>query len=295
MYRRLLNAQALRKSREDLIEAIGELEKQLEKFKSSFEHIIAWDEPVELTSFIQSSILSPGQIMIIYFLYYGLLLDMHSPLIVPWIPHRSGTTLLSFHDHIEHSCAVVASVARRAILASRLVQLNANCTVLYDPDLAVSVCSNADIHNRSGFFVPFRAVLFLFLHILKEPMLDTVHSDIMLLDVAASHASRLELATDLKLSFDLMKCLGKYALSGVEQAKAKANRREDLDCTQFPRSSSCLNFSAEEETPALRAESAVGKDMNYLEVCQFHQSTPQRRSLNGLLLLTLALICFSTN
>ena len=132
VYQHQSNAKSLRKSRGELIDAISEVEKQLEAFKSSFEHIVPWDEPVELKTFTLTSVLSSDQMMIVYFLYYCLLLDMHGSLMVPWLIRHSRTSPAAFHKQTEHSCNVVASAARKAILASRFIHLSANCPVLYD-------------------------------------------------------------------------------------------------------------------------------------------------------------------
>lgn len=131
-YKRTATARALRQSTEELVQTVAELDEEVHQFKLSIKHIICLDESVDLLTPEQSPQGIPmDRAVLIYFLYYGLLFDIHSPLMLPWYSHSCPKQLVSFCNQVQYSCDVVANTARAAILGTRLVQLNANTQTLY--------------------------------------------------------------------------------------------------------------------------------------------------------------------
>ena len=127
-YKRLSSARALRQSTKELVEAVTELDQEVNALKRSIEHVISLDEPLD--TFPASAKMSMFQSTLIYFVYYELLFEIHSPLMLPWVGHTSARHLQAFQSEFERSCSIVAETARAAILASRFVHLNANSLVM---------------------------------------------------------------------------------------------------------------------------------------------------------------------
>lgn len=126
-YKLLSSARALQKSVADLVKSVTELDQEVDIFRRSVDHIISLDKPLDLMH--ATSTMPNTEAIMVYFLYYGLLLDIHHPLMVPW-SGSSSVELQSFQIEVERSCSIVASTARQAILASRFVQLNASSIVM---------------------------------------------------------------------------------------------------------------------------------------------------------------------
>lgn len=97
-------------------------------FKQSIKHVISFDETIDDVRLPPA--MTRFQLIMIYFLYYGVLIDIHSPLLVPWFHYADSSQLNAFRSQIERSCRVVVETARTVILYSRLVRLEPNTPVL---------------------------------------------------------------------------------------------------------------------------------------------------------------------
>ncbi|KAH8807431.1 hypothetical protein F5884DRAFT_899829 [Xylogone sp. PMI_703] len=157
--------------------------------------------------------------------YWGLLCHIHSVFLYPWI----NDTIVSMSvgvgtdtggsientqsernakeemkqrlkDQVMASSLALAETSRNIILATEYIHLDA--TSCKDPAL----------------FFPFLAVNNIFLHILKFPKLNTVRSDISLLEVAAGHFRWVECATNSRCMFPFMKELPNWARMAVMNA-----------------------------------------------------------------------------
>lgn len=126
-YKRLSSARALRQSAKELITAVSELDEEVNVLKRSVEHIIMFDEPLDSLS--TPLCMSFYHIVILYFLYYSLVLEIHGPLMLPW-SEASSRQFQPFQPQVERSCSIVAQIARAAILGSRFIQLDANSLVM---------------------------------------------------------------------------------------------------------------------------------------------------------------------
>lgn len=127
-YKRLSTARALRQSTTELVKAVTELDQEVTTFKQSVEHLVSLDEPLDEQRILPT--MPVFQLLMIHFLYYGLLFEIHGHLMLPWFDRTMIKQLEAFRSQVDHSCAIVAKTARAAILATRLVRLDANCPVL---------------------------------------------------------------------------------------------------------------------------------------------------------------------
>ncbi|KEF54370.1 uncharacterized protein A1O9_09536 [Exophiala aquamarina CBS 119918] len=127
-YKRLSSARALRQSAEELIRAVAELHEEVILFKRTINHIIDLDE--QLDEMPMPRMMTMFQLIMVYFLYYSVLFDIHTPLMLPWFHLTGSKRFDTFHPQVQNSCAIIARTARVAILGCRLVQLDANTPVL---------------------------------------------------------------------------------------------------------------------------------------------------------------------
>lgn len=72
---------------------------------------------------------------------------------------------------------------------------------------------------RLAFFGPIYAVINLFIHILQNPNSPTIQSDLLLLDIGATHFTHLQLATDSEMAIPFAKDITAFARSAVQYAR----------------------------------------------------------------------------
>lgn len=83
-------------------------------------------------------------------------------------------------------------------------------------------------------YVPFRAVIHLFTYILRSPEAKTAQSDLVLMEVAAGYASRLEFAVDGSLSLPIVKDFIRFARAVVDRAKTQGAEGVQGGAVQSP-------------------------------------------------------------
>ncbi|KIW13560.1 hypothetical protein PV08_08748 [Exophiala spinifera] len=174
-YRRLSSARARRQPTEKMIRAVTELNAKVDSLKHTVKHFIPFDDAVEDTQLPQN--MTRCQLMVAYFLYYSVLIDIHSSLLVPWFHFTDSGQFDAFRAQVESSCRTVAETARRIILCTGLIRLKPNTPVLL------------------ALYGPFRASIMLFIHILSNPGAATAQSDLVLMGVASGYAHRLNFET----------------------------------------------------------------------------------------------------
>ena len=76
----------------------------------------------------------------------------------------------------------------------------------------------------------------LFIHILQAPSLPTVDSDLLLMEIGASHFIRLELITQSQISTPFAKDITRMARSVVERARNSEKQVVNADLPTFERS-----------------------------------------------------------
>lgn len=107
---------------------MSELNNEVDSLKRSVKHIIPFDDAIEDVQLPPS--MTRCQLMVIYFLYYNVLIDIHSSLLVPWFFFTDSGQFDAFRAQVESSCRIVAETARNVILHSRLIRLKPNTPVL---------------------------------------------------------------------------------------------------------------------------------------------------------------------
>lgn len=105
-----------------------ELSDELDSFKRSIKHVISFDDAIDDVQLPPT--ITRLQLIMIYFLYYGVLTDIHSPLLVPWFHYTDSGQLDAFRYQVECSCRIVVETARAVILCTRLIRLEPNTSVL---------------------------------------------------------------------------------------------------------------------------------------------------------------------
>ncbi|KEF62021.1 uncharacterized protein A1O9_03593 [Exophiala aquamarina CBS 119918] len=174
-YRRLSSARARRQPTEKIIRAVTELNAKVDSLKHTVKHFIPFDDAIEDIQLPQN--MTRCQLMVAYFLYYSVLIDIHSSLLVPWFHFTDSGQFDAFRAQVESSCRTVAETARSIILCTGLIRLKPTTPVLL------------------ALYGPFRASIMLFIHILSNPGAATAQSDLVLMGVASGYAHRLNFET----------------------------------------------------------------------------------------------------
>lgn len=126
-HNRLSTARALEQSAQDTVCAIAELDDYLQDYKQSIQYFVDLDESLDS---IGSAAAVPMRLLImLHFLYYEVVFTIHSLLVFPWLSHINGERLDEYHDQVQRSCSAVAEIAKRAILGTTSVQINANTPI----------------------------------------------------------------------------------------------------------------------------------------------------------------------
>ncbi|KAK5368120.1 hypothetical protein LTS03_008264 [Exophiala xenobiotica] len=195
--KRLSSARALRQTTEQLIKTVRKLGKDLADFKSSVQQKIRLDGVLDASELPVGLSIREAQSLQAH--YFCLVLDINTPLTYPW----SG---ISNHlaDNAAATCQVeasrneVACASRSAILATRQIQIDCNCSALL------------------ARYTPVYCFMNLFVHILRDTTMDTVPSDLVLLDIAFGYFSNLEFVTGLELSRVFVRDMCHFARLAVE-------------------------------------------------------------------------------
>lgn len=66
----------------------------------------------------------------IHFLYYEVAFSTNTPLMLPWLSHINADKLDSFLTQIQSSGTMLAGAARKTIIGTNYIQINANTSVL---------------------------------------------------------------------------------------------------------------------------------------------------------------------
>ena len=128
--KRLSSATAMRQSPDQLIETVRDLNGQLDQVKHSVKESFRLGEPLHSSQLLSGLITRQAQSLQSH--YFSLVLDINTPLTYPW----SGLYKYARHDaaslaQIEAACNNVSSASRSAILATRQIHIDANCSFLY--------------------------------------------------------------------------------------------------------------------------------------------------------------------
>lgn len=127
--KRLSSPAAMRKSPDQLIESVCNLNSRLEELNQSNQQVFCLDWSLGDLQSLNG--LTKRQAQSLQSHYFSLILDINTPLTYPW----SGIYQYAKHDkakfvHVEAACIAVSCASRSAILATRHVHVDANCTFL---------------------------------------------------------------------------------------------------------------------------------------------------------------------
>ncbi|KIW06082.1 uncharacterized protein PV09_03253 [Verruconis gallopava] len=186
----LTSAKSSKQSPDLLAQRAQELEKQLKEWRESI--------PASIPSLKSAnSTMIPGgnsyHAIYLHFAYFGSLVAIHSIFAYPWYYFAySDRQSSSLKDQVSTSAKAVMEASREIVLATRLV-----------------------------FFYPLLGLINIFIHILKNPNLPTIASDLALMDIVAGHFAYLSYHSDSRLSFPFIEDIIRIARTVVKRAKDK--------------------------------------------------------------------------
>lgn len=128
--KRAFSYQAFHKGAKALVEAVAELDELLQALKSSIQHILTLDTPVD-PNHLPSS-LSLQQTLYLQYAYFNTVLDVHTVLALPWSQNILGLrSEPSLGSLLERSTQIVAKACQDAILATKYIHLDASTPLPY--------------------------------------------------------------------------------------------------------------------------------------------------------------------
>lgn len=128
--KQLCSAKALRRSPDELVQVVCELDAKLDEVRASIQQTLDLQLPLDLTN--PPSTLTAHQAVVIQVTYYALLWDIHTIVTYPWLRAILDTRQHqpSSNAQIELSSAKVIETSRAAILDSKYVPIDANSPIL---------------------------------------------------------------------------------------------------------------------------------------------------------------------
>lgn len=126
----LSSARAQKQSPEQLIEAVANLNKDLDDLKRLTQDHFCLDAPPENRRLPEGMTMRQAQALQSY--YICLVFDVNTPIAYPWSP-TSIYARQNLHAaiQVESSLSTVARMSRSAILATRQIRVDASCSSLY--------------------------------------------------------------------------------------------------------------------------------------------------------------------
>ncbi|OJJ68239.1 hypothetical protein ASPBRDRAFT_321459 [Aspergillus brasiliensis CBS 101740] len=265
--KRLATGSVFRQTPTQILEAVHELDLELQEWRDSLPSYFHPDKPISHDELPRS--VHPYHALYLRYAYFGSVMAIHSIFTLPWNNSLFDESLPALQEQISLSSYIVVNAARSIILTIPCAQIDASTPtwlVLYFPLLSI---------------------INLFIYILKYPSLPTTQSDIALIEVAAGHFSRLEYASgDLARPFvreitRLARAVATAAegkelpptMSGREADESIQNTRIDPWCKDTPVSLQPPNnllrdsnpphlaISSERQTLALNAAQVGSADM----------------------------------
>ncbi|EXJ79926.1 hypothetical protein A1O3_08211 [Capronia epimyces CBS 606.96] len=202
--KRLSTVRAFQQGAELLVRSVAELDEQLNALRRSVDPILFLESPINLKRMPAGMTLQ--QAMYLRYGFFNVALDIHTALTYPWCRSMVGLTPhAALRNQVEKSTQTVAETCRSAILATEHIHFDANTPV------------------PMSFFGPMYALINLFIYILQTPQQSRIQSDLALMDVAAGHFARMQIATDSEVTFTFAKEVAALAHEAV--ARGSSSRR----------------------------------------------------------------------
>ncbi|KAF4453500.1 Transcription factor [Fusarium albosuccineum] len=195
-------------SAELLVRIVIELGQKLKTLASHIERAVDLESPVELCQ--RSREITLQQAIYLRMAYYITVLDVHTPLTYPWSQRLSNIAgNPDLHFQVQVSSDIVVQTARKLVMTTQFVRLDASTSILM------------------GFHGPLYALINMFVHILEDTQRSTVHSDLNLLDIGASHFLRLEFSSESEVSHHFPKELALLARQAVDYKNSQPKESVD--------------------------------------------------------------------
>ncbi|KAM5383740.1 hypothetical protein ACJZ2D_001729 [Fusarium nematophilum] len=208
--KRLTFIETQQQSAELLVKTVAELDQKLKALERFIQQLVDLDSPLE--SCRPGADIDLQQAVYLRMAYYITVLDVHTPLTYPWsqrLFHLAGNPDL--RDQVQASSEIVIKTARKVILATQFVRLDATTSILM------------------GFHGPLYALINMFIYILEDTKRSTVQSDLALFDIGASHFLRLEFSTDSEVSFHFAKELALLSRRAIDHSNMSLEA--SVDCS----------------------------------------------------------------
>ncbi|KAJ6024475.1 fungal-specific transcription factor domain-containing protein [Penicillium herquei] len=203
--KQLLSTQASNQSPEALFDVMETLENTLQMWRNSLPDNLTLPEQNDSLS-SRNSYQSRNDILRLHCLHWGSVIALNANFHYPWISSLFARSEHVFEDRIVKS-SIRAAEASREILST-----------LKDTEVDISFSSPI------AFYFPMLAVINLFIYILKMPTLETVGSDLALLDLAAGHFAKVHFLTSSQVSFIFAREVAGLANKAVRRASRAGAR-----------------------------------------------------------------------
>lgn len=201
--------QAYRQSPDEIIKTASELDIQLREWKDSLPLSMQPGTIINLSEIPEK--LHVYNLIYLHYAYFGSLIAIHSIFTYPWTGMFGRSRTAGLLNQVKISTEIVAESSRNIILATKYI---------------------SDIYAFTpvwlAFYFPVLGLINLFVHVLKNPFLPTVQSDIALMDMVAGHFARLEFASSGQLAFSFGREISTLARLAVKNAQQKKTSPKDL-------------------------------------------------------------------
>lgn len=107
---------------------MSELDNELDQYQRSISSLVPLEEALDPLAV--SPALPMNMVILVKYIYYSILLAIHTPLVLPWFNQTKLNRPENFEQQVEYSCQTMAKTARAAILNTRFIHLNASTPVL---------------------------------------------------------------------------------------------------------------------------------------------------------------------
>ncbi|KAE8141779.1 hypothetical protein BDV38DRAFT_268086 [Aspergillus pseudotamarii] len=213
--KQLLSARAFNQSPKSLLDTMETLEDKLRMWRNSLPDHLTLAKQNDYRPLNNSSQCKANTLRL-HYLYWGSVIALNANFHYPWI-----SSLLTRQEPFLEDRMLKSST--RAAEASRQI-----LWTLQDTELDTS--SSSPI----VFYFPMLAVINLFIYILQTPTLETVESDLALLDLAAGHFAKVHFLTSSQVSFTFAREIVGLANKAVRMATKVAPRSTNRSSAYSP-------------------------------------------------------------
>lgn len=198
----LITAKARQKTPDQIVKTVQSLDRRLRRWYSDIPPDFKSDIPLRTTGLPDG--IRIEHLAYSFFSYYGSLAAIHSVLAWPWnVPGLEKENDDAIREQIDASSKVVADASRNIILATK------------------SITVDSEAPTWMTFHFPLVGMINLFLYILKFPDLESVPTDIGLIDMVAGYFGYREFCTSSEISLPFVRDIANWARAAVAKARGK--------------------------------------------------------------------------